>query len=475
MKALLTIAALVLCSLIIVVVPLVAAPVDLKNLPLELTVFDYAKAVVLFLVLAVIAGYMTYRQEYDAPFLLRLFVAAVLVRVAVGTLIYAYNGQGFFGGDALTYDYWGQMQAKAFLGDQYSEAKMIEYLGPSFASGWGMPYLVAFIYLILGRNFLGVQLVNCVIGAATVPIIFNCAHHLFNNLKVSRFSALAVAFYPSLVLWSCQGLKDGPIVFLLALSILATLKLSERLQIKYIAILAAALLMLLSFRFYIFYMLAVAVGGTLLVGTRPFTTKNFAKQMTVMIIIGLVFTYFGVSRITSAQIGQYGNLATVQEARSDLTSRAESGFGRDLDVSTPEGVLLTIPVGLVYLIFAPFPWQLTSLRQSITLPEMIIWWACFPLLVLGIWFSIKYRLRQIFPVLIFTVMLSVAYSVFQGNVGTAYRQRAQLLVFYFIFVAVGYVLLQERREEKARQLAQQRELATTANVSRALRHPSSGN
>ena len=81
---------------------------------------------------------------------------------------------------------------------------------------------------------------------------------------------------------------------------------------------------------------------------------------------------------------------------------------------------------------------------------MIVWWASFPMLSLGLWFSIKYRLRQISPIPIFTVMLSLAYSVFQGNVGTAYRQRAQLLVFYFIFAAVGYVLLLEKREERQR-------------------------
>jgi hypothetical protein len=46
------------------------------------------------------------------------------------------------------------------------------------------------------------------------------------------------------------------------------------------------------------------------------------------------------------------------------------------------------------------------------------------------------------------MMLSLAYSIFQGNVGTAYRQRAQLLVFYFIFTAVGYVLIFEKREAK---------------------------
>ena len=48
--------------------------------------------------------------------------------------------------------------------------------------------------------------------------------------------------------------------------------------------------------------------------------------------------------------------------------------------------------------------------------------------------------------LIFTVMLSLAYSIFQGNVGNAYRQRAQLQIFWFIFVAVGYVVIREKRE-----------------------------
>jgi hypothetical protein len=91
-----------------------------------------------------------------------------------------------------------------------------------------------------------------------------------------------------------------------------------------------------------------------------------------------------------------------------------------------------------------------SLRQSITLPEMMLWWGSFPLLVLGGWFTLKYRLRQALPIILFTTMLTLAYSIFQGNVGTAYRQRSQLLVFYFIFVAVGFVLLRERREERVR-------------------------
>jgi hypothetical protein len=126
-------------------------------------------------------------------------------------------------------------------------------------------------------------------------------------------------------------------------------------------------------------------------------------------------------------------------------------------VSSASGAISTLPMGVLYLLFAPFPWQVTSLRQSITLPEMIIWWVSFPLLVLGLWFAVKYRLRMISPILIFTVMLTLAYSVFQGNVGTAYRQRSQLLVFYFIFVAVGFVVMMEKREERKRRVAEDRQ------------------
>jgi hypothetical protein len=245
-------------------------------------------------------------------------------------------------------------------------------------------------------------------------------------------------------------LKDGPIVFFLGVAILATLKLGDKFSVKYLAMLVGALFCVLTFRFYVFYMIFTAVAGSLVIGMQKVTATSFARQFAIIILIGIGLTYLGVTRYASVQLSYYTRLERVQQSRRDASSSANSGFGREADVSTSEGALKTIPLGIVYLLFAPFPWQLASLRQSITLPEMLIWWASFPLLMLGLWFSIRYRLRQISPVLIFTVMLSLAYSIFQGNVGNAYRQRSQLLVFYFIFVAVGWVILLEKREERKR-------------------------
>ncbi len=447
MSAFLALLYLVLCGVIVFVVPTLAAP-HAAQYGL-LTFFDTSRVVLLATALACVAGYFAYKQEIDGVFLLRLFIAALLVRMILGTAIFVFKGQEFFGGDALTYDFVGHALLQGWGGDKYLGGAADHFM-QGVGSGWGMVYLVAGVYGLVGRNMLAVQLVNAVLGAVTAVIIYLCAHQVFKNMRVARVAGIAVAFYPSLVLWSSQGLKDGPIVFCLALSILATLKLGEKLSIRYIAALVFALMAVLSLRFYVFYMLCAAIAGAFIIGMQAITATSFARQLSAVLVIGLALTYFGVTRSANVQFQEYGNLERVQRSRLDLARSADSGFGRDVDVSTTSGALSTIPMGMLYLMFAPFPWQVGSLRQSITLPEMIVWWASFPMLVLGLWFAIKYRLRMISPILVFTLMLTLSYSVFQGNVGTAYRQRAQLLVFYFIFVAVGFVLLKEKREERKR-------------------------
>lgn len=472
MNALLTLIALILCVFLVLAVPPMVEQYSLDYGPV--TPFDVSKAILLCLVLAFIGGIFAYKQELHGAFLLKIFVAALLVRMLLASIIFMFRAQDFFGGDAITYDIVGFWQLHAWYGDQFMASLAKRFSGGAEGSGWGMVYMVATIYGLIGRNLLATQFVNAVLGAVTAPIIFLCAQHVFNNTRVARLAAFAVAFYPSLILWSSQGLKDAPIVFFLSLSILATLRLGEKISIKYILILLCSMFALLSLRFYVFYMILVAVGGAFLVGMRAWTPVALIRQFALIIVLGLGLTYIGVTRYANIQFESFGNLRRVQVSRLDASRSAQSGFGKDVDVSTTGGALSAIPLGLIYLLFAPFPWQLASLRQSITLPEMLIWWASFPMLVLGFWFSIKYRLRMISPILIFTVMLSLAYSIFQGNVGTAYRQRAQLLVFYFIFVAVGYVLMMEKREDRKRIQEEERRQLAVDPVRRSTPHKSVG-
>ena len=442
MNGILLALALILLGIVLMVAPSESGPAAFITLPL---------------IAAVAFGI---NQLEDRRFLMRLFIGGFLLRVAIGTIIYVFHWQAFFGGDAITYDFLGDSLQQVWQGKvEYQRAIDVFYAGGS-SSGWGMIYMVAAIYRLAGRDMLATQFVNCVLGSATAPLAYMIATEIFPNKSVARVTAGLTAFFPSLIIWSCQGLKDGPIIFLLAISILAILKLGDRFSVRYLAALALALCALLTLRFYVFYIVALAGGAAFILGRRRLTAQSFARQLIVVVVVSLALAYFGVSHYATQQLEVYGNADQLQRMRLDAARSAGSGFAQDVDVSTTGGAVSTIPLGLTYLLLAPFPWQFGSFRQMLTLPEMIVWWCCIPLLVLGAWFTIKHRMREIAPILIFTSLLTLTYSIVQGNVGTAYRQRAQLLVFYFIFVAVGFVLMREKRHARRDQKHTQREAAS---------------
>jgi hypothetical protein len=101
----------------------------------------------------------------------------------------------------------------------------------------------------------------------------------------------------------------------------------------------------------------------------------------------------------------------------------------------------------VYLLFAPFPWAVSGLRQALILPETLVWYALMPAFARGLRLAIKRQLRNVLPIIVFAASLTVAYALMQGNVGTAYRQRTQVTMFFFIFMGVG--LVDRRREREA--------------------------
>ena len=267
MKIILLIAYLIVCAVIILAVPAIVSEFpDYANY----SVFDGGQAVLVCLIFACIAGYFIYQDKEAGSFLLQLFAWALLIRMLVATGIFMFNMQEFFGGDAITYDFFGHAQMKAWQGDSFYKVIADRFMSGQ-ASAWGMVNLIAVIYSIIGRNTLAIQLVNSVIGAATAVLVFHCALHVYRNTRVARIAAICVAFFPSLVLWSAQGLKDAPIVFFLVLAILASLRLNEKLSLKHAAILVVALFSILSLRFYVFYMIAVAIAGGFVIGFQKFT------------------------------------------------------------------------------------------------------------------------------------------------------------------------------------------------------------
>lgn len=381
----------------------------------------------------------------EIKFVTRVFVVALLIRIIFGLFIHVFDLQGYFGGDSLTYNDVGYRLLESWFGavpDDITTQRAMVTTG----SGWSMKYLVAVIYLFSGENILAAQSVCAVFGAATAPLTYFCAKKIFNNKRASIAAALSIALFPAFIIWTSQLLKDGLMVFLLVLAMTLVLQLQEKFSILGLALLLFSLFAIITLRFYIFYMVVAAVSSSFIIGMGA-TSQSIAKRMVVVCLLGFALAYFGILRTANTEFEEYGNLDRLQLSREDL-SRAGSGFGSEVDVSTTGGALTILPIGFMYLMLAPFPWQINSFRSALTVPDILIWWSSIPFLITGLFFTFRHRLRKAVPILVFTILLTLSYSLFQGNVGTAYRQRIQIQVFLFIFIAVGWTVVKERRENK---------------------------
>ena len=408
---------------------------------------DGALSVLLIIVISVPSILLIRYYSEDKLFLTNVFLIALLLRIGLGTIIHLFELRNLFGPDALFYDALGQRLLELWTGVPVPN-DILTYRAMNLNEpGWGMAYLIASIYFIFGQSALVSQTFCGVIGALTAPLVYFCANNIFNNQRVSRLSALSIAIFPSFVIWSSQLLKDGLIIFLLICVMIIILQLQKQLSYLNIILLILSLGGILSLRFYIFYMVAISVTGSFVVGLSS-SLQSIIRNVIIIVMLGLSLTYLGVIRNATTDLEAIGNLERVQNTRLDLSQSADSGFGEDLDVSTPAGAIAAIPIGLVYLMFAPFPWQVNKLSQALVLPETFIWWALIPVMLSGLWYTLKHKLRSAIPIIIFSLMLTISYSIFQGNVGMLYRQRTQIQIFLFIFIAVGWTLIQERRENR---------------------------
>ncbi len=378
-----------------------------------------------------------FHRRYE-PALFRVialtYCGTLALRYSLAIYLWLYHTETrfalMFWGDSQTYDFFG-----AAVAEGWSQGVWAHSWSQTLEGGVnrGFIYFVGALYFVFGRNVLLVQLLNGIIGALTPVVIFEIGLILYDR-RVATTAMLLTAFFPQMIFWSAALYKDPMVMLCIAANILAVFKLRRGLSALWIAIYLASAGALVWLRFYIFYATAAATAAGMFLRDRRGVASALASQLALVVgVIALLFAT-PVGREVLQQ-SHFFDLELLQSSRMDL-ARAGSGFAARADVSTFAGVVSVLPVGVLYLLFAPFPWTVTGLRQALALPDIILWYALVPFLVMGI-VSAGKRLRQTMPIFVFTTALTLAYGAFLGNAGTAYRQRTQIMMFYFLFIADG--------------------------------------
>jgi 4-amino-4-deoxy-L-arabinose transferase-like glycosyltransferase len=364
-----------------------------------------------------------------------LLVVALLLRVALATAFATFPELRVFHADAISYEDVGVYLASSWRG----EAPRLDLATVNY----GYHIFSGVICYVFGRYRVNVSLVNAVLGTMLALLVYNLARKLFHRI-VARRAALFVALMPSMVLWGAMALKDLPVTFCIVLSLSSCVDLKKRFTVAAFLGTFLPILAIYPMRFYIIYFVVFAILISMILDRSLNHLTGIYRQVFVLAVFAGLFMLLGFADQTETDASQYASLEMISRYRRGMAESANSGFYADVDISRPDTALMYLPIGLAHLLLAPFPWQMTSLGPLIAAPETIFWWTMVPSTIRGIAFAIRTRFSASLPLLVFTGTLTAIYSLTQGNVGAAFRQRAQILVFLFIFSAVGAYLAKVR-------------------------------
>ncbi len=328
--------------------------------------------------------------------------------------------------------------------------------------GWnGYVYVIGLFYYLFGYSPVSVKLINCLLGALLGPILFFLAKSCF-NASIGRWSSIAVAFFPSLILWSATNLKESSFIGMTLLLLLLFSRIREspdvRSRLFYGCLFLFALLVHMTLRSAFFSFLLV---GAVLISQGIIFLKR--KSWFLVLTLGVVagFTCMRWVDIRSGlmmplfyrHLGYVGTAGVSYEyLPEEFYTHSKSYRNEPLeDLSSeikPAVLVLAVAKSVFHYLVEPLPWKMDNLFLLFISPQMLFWYLILLLAFLGIGWSLRWNLdRSLFLcVTLFSWIVLMAPA--SGNVGTLFRIRDTVTPFFLIFASVGIrILLHSAREE----------------------------
>lgn len=372
--------------------------------------------------------------EGERGWLLKVLLVALFLRVGVATILEAVPGARVFHDDANNYESVGVRLALSWRG-KYPPI-------PLSPLNSGYHYLCGIICYIFGPYAFNIPLFNSVVGTLAALLSYKLARQFF-PIIVARFAAGLVAFTPSMILWSGIALKDAPMAMLILIALSSCVSLKRKVRFWPVMGIVLSIAAMQMIRFYMVYFVGFAVVATMAFDRGTKIVTGIYKQVAIVAIVVIFLGLMGL-QAGAIQGAEYFELRKVSAFRKGMAISARSAFATDVDISTPDKAFAFLPVGMATLLLAPFPWQVVSLGPALAAPETIAWWFFIPSTLRGLRFVLRRRFAEISPIVLFMFTLTCGYSLTHGNVGSAFRQRAQIFVLFFMFTAVGWYVKKAR-------------------------------
>ncbi len=372
--------------------------------------------------------------------LVRLVFLAMLARFGAMLVVHYVFSPNFFVLDSIGYERLGSAISLHWQGLGPRPEIPGQGILPSYY------HLNAVFHYLLGDPSWAAVVLNLFAGLWTVVLSFKLARELMGK-EVAKTVAIFTAFFPSLILWSVLNIRDALAAFAVTLTVLYGVRTFRHPHPLNLAVLGLAVVMLTALRDYMGFLCVAGLVLGAVAAVRP--GHLFQTLVGGTILVGFLSFLADRLDLFPAEVLE-DPFSSATRMREGLQFGATSAYGPEHDTTTLGGSLLYLPLGFAYLLFAPFPWAIETSLQAAAAPETFLWYPVFLLSLVGMRrAAVRGGHLNIIP---FAVLLVVttSYALVEGNFGTAYRHRAQIMPLFFIFAGVGVAALRPWFEQRKR-------------------------
>jgi hypothetical protein len=351
-----------------------------------------------------------------AGFLVRLLVMLLLHYAAIAPG----NPHGLLAPDSFGYDGVGWLLAQHWRNGRPPELEQ-RAIGLTL----GYHYMVAGIYTVVGHAPLLIKILNMLLSTSLIPLTFLVGHQLAGR-RAGFTAALLIAFWPPVVFWSVQILKDVVITFLLLVATLGWIAFARRPRLSALALALGPAFPLSFLRMYIFGFWMVGVGaGLAAIAVRSRRLLPAAAVLGMMAAGGWWVASPAGALWFQSQENWVAKL-------SSISGGAGSVF-EGVTFESPRDVVAFLPLGVARFLVTPLPW-----KAGLHAPEVagaVLRYALMPFAAVGLLHLLAVKRLAVIPIVVcWAVTLLLYAAAFRGGIP---RHWIQFYPYFLVFAAAG--------------------------------------
>ena len=304
--------------------------------------------------------------------------------------------------------------------------------------------LLSFFYVVFERSPLLLNSINITFGMLTIYFAWLIAYKVWNDRSAAKKSALIIAFFPPLIMYSAVTLREIVIVLFIQLFTLFYLRWNESGRSKNLLFSIMSALTHLFLHNPMFFVLMTSY-------IKPFYIyfrKNFARllrgNLKSFLLTIFILVFFGVMIISLPllipkdtylpYVGKLGTFSLGSIVKyTQYTNYGNALYPSFLVANSIKDLILLSPLRIIYFLYSPFFWDISSLKHIFGIFDSLFY------MYLSYLFFTRYDYiksnKKLKIILFIFVVAVVVYSFGVGNFANAMRHRVKLLTLLVIIVA----------------------------------------